>query len=108
MFYSKLLHFFQLTDLPVSLHHLSRLRFLDIKNNPLEAKLQAIVGDCLTKKECEAAAKKLIAHFTKQKQLAIEEEIAANKEKGLIMVNRYCLHIQNNLQTVNSKWWLSM
>lgn len=82
---------FQFTDLPVSLHHLVKLRFLDIKNNPLNPTLKAVVGDCLTHKECENAAKKLLAHFNKEKQLAIEQEKMANKSKGLIIIKLFII-----------------
>ncbi|KAF2367816.1 Leucine-rich repeat [Trinorchestia longiramus] len=70
----------QLKDLPPSLHHLKYLRFLDIKNNPLNPELQKVVGQCLTQKECESAAKRLIAHFTREKNIVLNQ-MMANKAK---------------------------
>lgn len=81
----------QLTDLPLSICQLKSLRWLDVKSNPLKPQLQKVAGDCLNKKECEAAARNVIAHLKhvesnmqKEKQKKLKEERdreAAQKKK---------------------------
>ncbi|XP_042859302.1 leucine-rich repeat-containing protein 59-like [Penaeus japonicus] len=63
----------QLTDLPVTFCQLRRLKWLDLKGNNLNPALRKAAGDCLNKKECEAAARNVIAHL-KQRQAQMENE----------------------------------
>ncbi|XP_063590112.1 leucine-rich repeat-containing protein 59-like [Penaeus indicus] len=63
----------QLTDLPVTFCQLRKLKWLDLKGNNLNPTLRKVAGDCLNKKECEAAARNVIAHL-KQRQVQMENE----------------------------------
>ncbi|KAG0728463.1 Leucine-rich repeat-containing protein 59 [Chionoecetes opilio] len=72
----------QLTDLPLSFCQLPSLKWLDLKGNPLNPALRKIAGDCLNQKECEAAARNVIAYLKKlQLQMETEQEEKLQKEK---------------------------
>ncbi|KAG7155044.1 leucine-rich repeat-containing protein 59-like [Homarus americanus] len=72
----------QLTDLPLSFCQLRSLKWLDLKGNPLNPSLRKIAGDCLNQKECEAAARNIIAHLKKlQNQMENEKQEKLKKEK---------------------------
>ncbi|KAK8736201.1 hypothetical protein OTU49_004866 [Cherax quadricarinatus] len=72
----------QLTDLPLSFCQLRSLKWLDLKGNPLNPSLRKIAGDCLNQKECEAAARNIIAHLKKlQTQMETEKQEKLKKEK---------------------------
>ena len=55
----------KIVSLPLGFGALENLRWLDLKDNPLEPHLAAVAGDCLDKKQCTNAAKQVIIHFTK-------------------------------------------
>ncbi|XP_068241751.1 leucine-rich repeat-containing protein 59-like [Palaemon carinicauda] len=63
----------QLTDLPVSLCQLRNLRWLDLKGNPLNSGLKKAAGDCLNQKECELAARRVLAYL-KRFHIQMENE----------------------------------
>ena len=46
-----------LEDLPESICRLTNLQWLDLKANPIQERLQAVVGDCLKPVECQRCAK---------------------------------------------------
>ncbi|KAK7063103.1 Leucine rich repeat containing 59 [Halocaridina rubra] len=74
----------QLTDLPISLCQLRNLRWLDLKGNPLKPGLQKAAGDCLNQKECEIAARKVIAYLKRfhiQMENEKQERLKKEKEK---------------------------
>jgi len=71
----------QIRDLPPSLVHLRKLTFLDISKNPINPRLKAVVGQCSSSKECEAAAKNLRSHFNLQKETALKALKLAQKKK---------------------------
>lgn len=72
----------QLTDLPLSFCQLRSLKWLDLKGNPLNPSLRKVAGDCLNQKECEAAARNVIAHLKKlQLQMEAEKQEQLKKEK---------------------------
>lgn len=74
----------QLKDLPVSLCQLRNLRWLDLKGNPLNSGLKKAAGDCLNKKECELAARRVLAYL-KRFHIQMENEklerVKKEKEK---------------------------
>ena len=45
--------------LPVSFARLTNLKWLDLKENPLEPYLKKVVGDCLDDKQCKTCAKRV-------------------------------------------------
>ena len=45
--------------LPLNLGQLNNLKWLDVKDNPLEGELKDVAGDCLDEKECNAAARQV-------------------------------------------------
>ena len=47
----------ELTTLPVSMCQLDRLRWLDVKDNPIHETLKAVAGDCLDEAQCKTCAK---------------------------------------------------
>ena len=49
------------------------MRWIDVKGNPLNPELKKIAGDCLNSKECEAAARNIIAYL-KQVQATMERQ----------------------------------
>lgn len=72
----------QLTDLPLSFCQLPSLKWLDLKGNPLNNSLRKVVGDCLNQRECEAAARNLVAHLKKQQaQMESDRQEKMRKEK---------------------------
>lgn len=72
----------QLENLPVSFGKLNKLRYLDLKDNPLNADLQKIVGLCISSKDCQDAAKNVVPYFVKlEKRLEIERQKKAEKEE---------------------------
>jgi len=72
----------QITKLPVSFAQLKNLKWLDLKENPLVPELLKSAGPCLTKTDCELAAKKVVARlqsiesqlFQEQKKRVEQEE----------------------------------
>ncbi|XP_066963952.1 leucine-rich repeat-containing protein 59-like [Macrobrachium rosenbergii] len=74
----------QLTDLPVGLCQLRNLRWLDLKGNPLNSGLKKAAGDCLNQKECELAARRVVAYL-KRFHIQMENEklerVKKEKEK---------------------------
>jgi len=72
----------QIKDLPASLHHLKKLKFLDLSGNPLNPRIRNVLGPCSTQKECEAAAKNVVAHFNRQKEAALKEKKMAKQHKA--------------------------
>lgn len=53
----------KLDHLPLELGNLKKLRYLDLKGNPLKSGLQTIVGQCLSVKECQTAAKRVVSEL---------------------------------------------
>lgn len=66
----------QLENLPVQFGKLSKLRYLDLKGNPLQPTLLKIVGPCLTLKDCNEAAKRIVPFM-----VDLEVEFRAEQEK---------------------------
>lgn len=54
----------QLENVPINFGKLNKLRYLDLKGNPLQPALQKIVGPCLTTKDCLDAAKQIVPFMT--------------------------------------------
>lgn len=72
----------QLTELPVSLCNLRNLRWLDLKGNPLNPGLKKAAGDCLNQKECELAARRVLAYLKRfHIQMENEKQERMKKEK---------------------------
>ncbi|KAK4302598.1 hypothetical protein Pmani_025321 [Petrolisthes manimaculis] len=72
----------QLTDLPLTFCQLPSLKWLDLKGNPLNETLKKVAGDCLNRKECEAAARNVIAHLKNlQAQIEMEKEEKMKQER---------------------------
>lgn len=65
---------------------LSKLRYLDLKGNPLQPALLKVVGPCLTTKDCLDAAKKIVPFMSdlevefRAEQMKKEEEEQKQKE----------------------------
>jgi len=72
----------EIRDLPASLHHLKKLKFLDISENPLNPRIRGVVGLCSTQKECTAAARNIVQHFTRQKETLLKEKKMAKQHKA--------------------------
>jgi len=68
----------QIVSLPLGFGALENLRWLDLKDNPLEPHLAAVAGDCLDKKQCTNAAKKVCLYM---RTLAEAHEKALEKKK---------------------------
>lgn len=84
---------FQITDLPISFCQLPHLKWLDLKGNPLNPTLKKVVGDCLNQKECEAAARKVIAHLKRlQAQVEMEREEKMRLERGKSTHFSFCFN----------------
>ena len=58
--------------LPVSFSNLKKLKWLDLKDNPLDTSYKKHVGDCLDDKQCRQCAKNVVAAM---------KTILANREK---------------------------
>ncbi|XP_046673665.1 leucine-rich repeat-containing protein 59 [Homalodisca vitripennis] len=72
----------RLESLPLSFGNLRSLRWLDLKCNPLMPRLAQIAGLCLDAKQCQAAARNVVAALrTTQEQ--VEAEISRLKEEQL-------------------------
>lgn len=50
----------QLVTLPLSFWQLKKLKWLDLKNNPLEPGLREAAGTCVSSRECNQCATKVI------------------------------------------------
>lgn len=73
----------QLEDLPLTFCQLPSLKWLDLKGNPLNPSLRKVAGDCLNQRECETAARNVIAYLQKlQIQMETEKQEKLRKEKG--------------------------
>jgi hypothetical protein len=70
----------KLVHLPLSFGSLKKLRYLDLKGNPLVPALQNVVGSCLTNKECTDASKKTVA-FMADLDVQLKEEKRKEEEK---------------------------
>merc|ERR1712168_1710264 len=68
----------KIVSLPLSFGELENLRWLDLKDNPLEPHLAAVTGDCLDKKQCTNAAKQVCVYM---RTLADAHEKALEKKK---------------------------
>lgn len=61
---------------------LSKLRYLDLKCNPLHPDLQKIVGLCISSKDCCEAAKSVVPYLVKlEKRMEIDRQKKAEKEE---------------------------
>ena len=49
----------KLTRLPVSFCQLQKLKWLDLKDNPLEPELKKTAGNCLDERECKSCAQQV-------------------------------------------------
>ena len=47
--------------LPIGFSQLNKLKWLDLKDNPLDQSLTGFVGNCLDDKQCRQCAKKVVA-----------------------------------------------
>jgi len=70
----------RISKLPVSFAQLKSLKWLDLKENPLVPELEKATGPCLTKTDCELAAKKVVARLQ-----SIESQLFQEKKKRLEM-----------------------
>lgn len=50
----------QLRTLPLTFFNLKKLKWLDLKNNPLEPGLKEAAGSCVSSKECNQCASKVL------------------------------------------------
>ncbi len=66
----------KLEHLPLSFGNLTKLRYLDLKGNPLDPVLHKVVGPCLSSKDCSDAAKKVIPFMQN-----LEREVKAEQQK---------------------------
>eukprot|EP00088_Acartia_fossae_P043342 TRINITY_DN4567_c0_g1_i2.p1 TRINITY_DN4567_c0_g1~~TRINITY_DN4567_c0_g1_i2.p1 ORF type:complete len:463 (+),score=146.17 TRINITY_DN4567_c0_g1_i2:48-1436(+) len=80
----------EIEKLPVSFAQLKSLKWLDLKENPLVPELAKAAGPCITKMDCEQAAKRVVARLQsiesqlfqeRKKRLEAEEKIRRQKEK---------------------------
>lgn len=72
----------QLENLPPSFGKLTKLRYLDLKANPLSLALQKIVGPCLSSKDCQEAAKKVVPYYVDvAKKLEVEMRRKAERDE---------------------------
>ena len=72
----------QLEYLPVTFGHLSKLKYLDLKANPLNPALQKIIGPCITGKDCQNAAKNVVPyHIDLEKKMLYEKRKKAEREE---------------------------
>jgi len=70
----------KISRLPVSFAQLKSLKWLDLKENPLVPELEKATGPCLTKADCELAAKKVVARLQ-----SIESQLFQERKKRLEM-----------------------
>jgi hypothetical protein len=68
----------QISKLPVSFAQLKSLKFLDLKENPLVPELAKAAGPCITRNDCELAAKKVVARLQ-----SIESQLFQEKKQRL-------------------------
>jgi len=80
----------QIEKLPLSFAQLKSLRWLDLKENPLVPELAKAAGPCITKVDCEQAAKRVVARLQsiesqliqeEKRRMEAEEQIRRQKEK---------------------------
>jgi len=80
----------QIEKLPLSFAQLKSLKWLDLKENPLVPELTKAAGPCITKVDCEQAAKRVVARLQsvqsqllqeERKRLETEDRIRRHKEK---------------------------
>lgn len=70
----------KISKLPVSFAQLKNLKWLDLKENPLVPELAKSAGPCLTKTDCELAAKKVVARLQ-----SIESQLFQENKKRIEM-----------------------
>ncbi|KFP01359.1 Leucine-rich repeat-containing protein 59 [Calypte anna] len=79
----------RLVPLPVSFAQLKNLKWLDLKDNPLDPVLAKVAGDCLDEKQCKQAAVKVLQHMKaiqseqdrqRQRKLQAEREMEKKRE----------------------------
>lgn len=64
-----------LENLPITFGQLTKLRYLDLKGNPLQPALLKVTGPCLTGKDCQDAAKRVVPFMRDVEQsVKIEQE----------------------------------
>ncbi|XP_032472207.1 leucine-rich repeat-containing protein 59 isoform X3 [Phocoena sinus] len=61
----------RLVTLPVSFAQLKSLKWLDLKDNPLDPVLAKVAGDCLDEKQCKQCANKVLQHM---KAVQVDQE----------------------------------
>lgn len=71
----------QLENLPVQFGKLSKLRYLDLKGNPLGASLQKVIGPCLTLKDCQNAAKNIVPFMVELNEKLLIEQRRKEEEE---------------------------
>ncbi|KAG5673653.1 hypothetical protein PVAND_003681 [Polypedilum vanderplanki] len=70
-----------LEQLPVTFGKLTKLKYLDLKGNPLSLAVQKVVGPCLSNKDCQEAARKIVPYYVELgKKIEIEMRKKAERE----------------------------
>jgi len=72
----------QLETLPLSFGKLTKLRYLDLKGNPLQPAVLATTGPCLTAKDCQNAAIKVVPFMIAlEKKVLKEQKVKQEREE---------------------------
>lgn len=66
----------------MSFGKLTKLKYVDLKGNPLQPALQKIIGPCLSNRDCMDAAKRVVPYYADlEKKLEVEKRKKAEKEE---------------------------
>jgi len=71
----------QLQTLPLSMDGMAALKFLDISDNPLDLEFQSVVGLCSDEKECQKAARGLVAYLKRKREQISREQSLEKRAK---------------------------
>lgn len=78
----------EIEKLPLSFAQLKSLKWLDLKENPLVPELAKAAGPCITKIDCEQAAKRVVARLQSIESQLIQEEKKRMEKEDMIRMQR--------------------
>jgi len=94
----------QLQTLPLSMDGMAALKFLDISDNPLDLEFQPVIGLCLDEKECQKAARGMVAYLKrKREQISREQSLEKRAKERAQQVENNAAGVENAANALKNR-----